>query len=341
MNERNLGYLIVTDYVEANSGKDVSDELQKLILDNPNRTIYFPDGVYLISKPICTPANPIHSVSLVLSCYATIKATDDWTDSEALVRLGAAEPFNDINTNGSNYFFEGGILDGSGKANGISIDSGRETAIRKVSIKNTVIGIHIKWGANSRSSDADVRDVNIVGTNKVGSWGVLLEGHDNTLTNMRIAAIEVGIKLRSGGNCLRNIHPLFIYGYEYAEDDINFEDSIAFLEEVSGTNWYDYCYSDQMATGYKLIPGSKAIIVNAFIMWYSPRGNKEVGFQCDGDFNASITNPKSHFRGDTTNNAVLVLPEGAGGHGFIDNPVIDDNLVTDKTYKKFVTGRII
>jgi hypothetical protein len=158
---------------------------------------------------------------------------------------------------------------------------------------------------------------------------------------MRIAAIEVGIKLRSGGNCLRNIHPLFIYGYEYAEDDINFEDSIAFLEEVSGTNWYDYCYSDQMATGYKLIPGSKAIIVNAFIMWYSPRGNKEVGFQCDGDFNASITNPKIHFRGDTTNNAVLLLPEGAGGHGFIDNPVVDDNLVTDKTYKKFVTGRII
>jgi hypothetical protein len=96
-----------------------------------------------------------------------------------------------------------------------------------------------------------------------------------------------------------------------------------------------------MATGYKLIPGSKAIIVNAFIMWYSPRGNKEVGFQCDGDFNASITNPKIHFRGDTTNNAVLVLPEGAGGHGFIDNPVVDDNLVTDKTYKKFVTGRII
>ena len=111
-------YVLVTDYVKANTGEDVSDALQELILNNPHRTIYFPDGVYLISKPICTPANPIHSVSLVLSCYATIKATDDWTDSEALVRLGAAEPFNDINANGSNYGLEGGIIDGNGKANG-------------------------------------------------------------------------------------------------------------------------------------------------------------------------------------------------------------------------------
>ena len=109
MNAKELGYLIVTDYIEASSGKDVSDELQALILNNPQRTIYFPDGVYLISKPICTPANPAHSVSLLLSCYATIKATDDWTDTEALVRLGAAEPFNDINANGSNYYFEGGM----------------------------------------------------------------------------------------------------------------------------------------------------------------------------------------------------------------------------------------
>ena len=66
MNE-NKGYVIVTDYVEANTGKDVSDALQKLILDNPNRTIFFPDGEYIIAKPICTPANPKNSVMLELS----------------------------------------------------------------------------------------------------------------------------------------------------------------------------------------------------------------------------------------------------------------------------------
>ena len=334
-------YVNVLDYMDANTGEDLSDAIQKVILDNPKRVIFFPDGEYMISKPICTPGNPEHSVCLHLSNYATLKAMDSWDSDEAMVRLGAAEPYNTIYRNGSNYYFCGGIVDGNGVANGISIDSGRETRVENVSIKHTFIGLHIKRGANNGSSDADIETVNIVGNNKPGSIGILVEGYDNTVTNSRIAAIQYGVVVRSGGNFFRNIHPLFIYGYEYAEDHIDFAESIAFCEETSGTNWYDYCYSDQMAIGYKLCPNSKAIIMNAFIMWYSARGDKEVGFIIQGDFNASIINPKIHFRGDTNNNTFLVLPEGAGGHGFIDNPVIDDNLVTDKTYKKFVTGRII
>ena len=195
-----LGFVIITDFVPANAGRDVSDEIQKVILDNPNKTIYFPDGEYLLSKPICTPGNPVNAVSLELSTFACLRATEDWDSDEALVRLGAAEPYNDIYTPGSNYYFTGGIIDGSNKANGISIDSGRETCIHHVSIKNTRVGIHIKWGANSRSSDADVHSVNIVGNNAKDSIGVWLVGHDNTLTNMRIASVHTGILAESGGN---------------------------------------------------------------------------------------------------------------------------------------------
>lgn len=63
-------YIIITDTVEANSGFDVSDKIQEIIDANPNRTIYFPDGEYLVSKPIMTPANPRKSVSLELSDFA-------------------------------------------------------------------------------------------------------------------------------------------------------------------------------------------------------------------------------------------------------------------------------
>ena len=111
-----MNYIIASDYMPADGSADVSGALQALIDQNPNRTIFFPDGVYLLSKPICTPANPAHAVSLKLATFAKLKAMDTWTEKEALVRLGAAEPFNDINANGSNYYFEGGILDGSGKA---------------------------------------------------------------------------------------------------------------------------------------------------------------------------------------------------------------------------------
>ena len=44
-----LGYVVVTDYIEANTGLDVSDAIQKIINENPHRTIYFPDGEYILS----------------------------------------------------------------------------------------------------------------------------------------------------------------------------------------------------------------------------------------------------------------------------------------------------
>jgi hypothetical protein len=76
-------------------------------------------------------------------------------------------------------------------------------------------------------------------------------------------------------------------------------------------------------------------------MWYSKRDNKEVGFECDGDFNGSILNAKIHFRGDVQNTAFLTQPEGCGGEGIIENPITNDDFIADKTYKKYVTGKII
>ena len=137
----------------------------------------------MIGKPICTPADPTKSVDLQLSNYAVIKATDDWSDEEAMIRLGGKDPFKNIRINGSNYSLTGGIIDGSGVAKGVSIDSGRETAVRRVSIKHVKVGLHIKWGANTGSSDADISEVHIVGNKAQDSIGVL-ERH--TTTHSRI-----------------------------------------------------------------------------------------------------------------------------------------------------------
>ena len=339
MNPQSLGYVVVTDYVEANTGRDVSDAIQKVIDDNPMRTIFFPDGEYILGKPICTSGNPKNAVALHLSNFAVLKASDDWSDSEAMVRLGGSEPYNTITINGSNYYFSGGVIDGNMKANGISIDSGRETLIRNVSIKHTFIGVHIKHGANFGSSDADLETVNIVGNNQKGSIGVLIEGFDNTLTNMRIYAVQTGVMLKSGGNFLRNVHPLYCFGYDESPfNDIDYFESVAF-HDFDHTNWYDYCYSDQMATGFRLSAGNRATLMNCFAMWYAA-ANKEVGIACDGKFDASVTNIKVNFREDTTNNALLTVGE-EGGNGFIENPIINAEAITDKTYEKYVVGKIM
>ena len=333
-----MGYVVVTDYVKANTGEDLSDALQKIILDNPHKTIFFPDGEYVIAKPICTPGNPVNAVSLMLSNFATIKAADGWDSEEAMIRLGAAEPYNDININGSNYAFTGGIIDGNGVATGISIDSGRETRIEKVSIKHTFIGLHVKWGANNGSADADITDVNIVGNNKIGSIGVLIDGHDNTFTNMRIASVQIGMKINQTSQFLRNIHPLYIFKGELASEEA-YRNSYAFWDNTPYHTWYNNCYSDQFATGFRVKGGARHLYADCYSMWYSARGSLERAFYVEGAFESVMRNCIVKFKPETTETAYLTQT-GDGGTGVIYDPIIDVGSSTDKTYEKYLVGKL-
>ncbi len=331
------GYLLVTDYVPANSGKDVSDELQALILNNPQRVLFFPDGEYLISKPISTPANPEHSVALRLSNYAIIKATPDWSGGdEAMVRLGAAEPFNSIAIDGSNYYLSGGIIDGGKIANGVSIDSGRETRVENLSIKHTKIGLHIKRGANTGSSDCDICNVNIYGNGEPDSVGLLIEGMDNTFTNMRIARVQVGVKLLVGGNHLRNIHPL--YGSAYGWD--NYKESVAFLDLSWGDNRYDFCYSDQYATGFYLKSGIPCIFHDCFVYWWKTVEGGQTGFRTDGKFSSVLNCCRVTLRADSDNPNFMLVGE-KGGNGIIIAPLMNEALTKDKSYKDYLQGAVL
>lgn len=326
-----LGYVVVTDTIPNDGSADVSDAIQSIIDSNPNRTIYFPDGIYLISKSICTPADPRKSVDLQLSNYAVIRAADNWS-GEALVRLGGKDSYNDTHTPGSNYSLTGGVLDGRGVANGVSIDSGRETAVRNVSIKNAVIGIHVKYGANNSSSDADISDVNIIGSGGTDSIGIYVEGYDNTFTNIRIGNVYTGVHLKSSANSLRNIHPL------YYSDYTDYENSCGFLDE-GGNNVYDFCYSDQFCIGFRTVGNISSVYDNCYCFWYSASGGKEVAFKADGKFNSVVTNLRSSFRGDTEN-AVLVVEE-LGGSGVFDNLLVNSDNVSDKSYKRYIQGTVL
>lgn len=305
-----LGYIIITDYISNDGTADVADAIQAVIDANPNRTIYFPDGIYIIGKPICTPADPTKSVDLQLSNYAVIRAAESWSADEAMIRLGGKDAKNDTHTAGSNYSLTGGIIDGSGKADAVSIDSGRETAIRNVSIKHARVGIRIKYGANSGSSDADLSDINIIGTGGTDSVGIYIEGYDNTVTNVRIGNVFTGVYLKSSSNSLRNVHPL------YYSDYTDYENSCGFLDE-GGNNIYDFCYSDQFCTGFRTMGNVSSIFDNCFCFWYSASGGREIAFKSDGRFNSVVTNLRTGFR-DDTENSVLVAGK-AGGDGVFDN----------------------
>ena len=330
------GDLKVTDFFSNDGKSDVSDAIQKVIDANPNRTIYFPDGTYILSKPITTPSDPSKSVSLKLADFAILKASSDWKSPEAMVRLGGTDPAHVIHVTGANFTFSGGYVDGSGVANGIAIESGRETLIRNTSIKNTRIGIHIKRCARYTSSDSDVQQVNIYGTGAKDSIGVLVQGNDNTFSNMRIGKVHIGFQLESGGNSLRDIHPLYIYSKD-TPDEL-YRSSIGFLDRA-GANWYDYCYSDQFATGFVSSSRTGNIYSRCFCYWYSSRGGVETAFRAEKQFNSIISDFRVDFRKDTQN--VLIEVKEAGGTGELVRPVFNPERTKNEGYRPYLQGKII
>lgn len=274
-------YVIAADSMKNDGSEDVSEKIQNLIDANPNRTIFFPDGVYLLKKPILTSSDSEKSVDLVLSNYARFLASSDWNSGEAMIRLGAQDHVNSL-APGSNYGLTGGIIDGAGNAKGVSIDGGRETRVQNVNIKNASVGLHIKYGANNGSSDADILNVNITGNGERDSVGVFIEGFDNTLTNMRIANVFTGVIVIGGGNMLRNIHPLLYMNKASVE---HYEKTAGF-SVLNPMNWFDYCYSDQYSTGFETTGGG--IFKNCFSWWYSDKEERHVAFKSSIPFFGSI-----------------------------------------------------
>ena len=253
-------YVIITEYTDKVKTGDMSDAIQQAIDENPNRTIYFPDGTYPVHKPIQTSADPDKCVSLRLSNSAIVTAAgnaDNWTAGRAVFELGAKD--NDVVSEAKTYFI-GGYVNAAklGLAEAISVDGGN-VLINNVSIKGAEVGITIEENAR-----ADVDSCVIIGTNQLTAIGVWMKGEESTLTNMRMCHMTIGVKLSGGNNVLRNIHPLFV--------NTDNRWSSGFYDESEG-NFYDVCYSDQYAIAFYMGENTKSIYNGCFGYWYA--GNKD------------------------------------------------------------------
>ena len=320
------GYIIVSDYVKADTGEDVAEDIQKLIDENPNRTLYFPDGVYMLSKSITTSADPSKTVSFKLSNYAQFKPADNWTYGEPLFKLGAT---GGVSEEGGYVTFEGGILNGENKADGIWVMNSGNVSIRYSAIRYVVKGIHVKADENGNGPTVDVTTVNITGNGTLDSIGVLLETDNNTLTNMRIAANQVAIKLLGNNNFLRNLHPLYLFRASLDASQ-TFKDSIAFYD--AGTqNFYDNCYNDQFATGFYLADGNKSIFDCCFNIWYTVGYDHHTAFYCEGKFDAVIRLTSAELQGNSEGvECNFLIVEEEGGSGIIDSVFYYEPIVSER-----------
>jgi hypothetical protein len=324
-------YIDVSQFVEPNSGIDVHAALQEIIDNNKHKTLYFPDGEYIISKPLKTSAAAASSTAFYLSDNAIIKASDNWNDSDgALIELGGAEVANDITTPGSNYHFIGGILDGNSKARGISLASGRESLVSKVKIINATVGIYIPEGVNSKSSDMDIEDIDIIGFGAT-SKGIVSIGLDNTFTDVRISNVKVGVE-NSGGSFFRGISVRLDKNQPY-------EGTVAFV--TSGVSWFYSCTSENMQTAFQFsggYSGSAPVVKDFSIRWTEAKG-AQTAFDIKGNFASTCSNGVIDFFDASTENSILKVSGQKNGK-FLD-VLADTELCDESTYKSvFISSNV-
>jgi hypothetical protein len=331
---KKLGYVVITDYLEPNTGEDLSTMIQKVIDKNPRKTIFFPDGVYTIARPIMTSSNPQKAVSLHLSGFAVIKASDRWRGgADYMIQLGAIDETFTIDQTGSNYYMYGGIVDGNAKAKGIILEGGRETSIRQISIKNVTQGLKIAYNEVYGSNDCDFESLEIEGCYFPGSTGVHVDGLDNTLTDIRISGFEIGMHMTRAGNLMHNVHAV----YEH-RDKWDYNNSIGFLDS-SGSNWMDGFHAEGFRVGFRLAGGALDMMNDCVASWPSSEATAQTAIVADGRFASVATNFKAEFGEDAE--CVFLQLGKEGGKGVIQYPIFDKSKVEDLSYMKHIVGKVI
>ena len=326
------GCIVVTDYLTPNSKEDVADELQALLdkKSSIKHVIYFPDGEYIISKPLKTSANGAFSISLKLSPNAVIKAIDNWDASQgAMIQLGQNNQINNVDIIGSNYYIDGGIIDGSGRADGIALNGGRETSVRNVKIINTKTGMH--WNKKGQVADSDAENITIIGNGEIGSIGLRVEGSDNTFSNMRISNVQTGVLLQSPANILRNIQ------VTYVPNDIldaNYRYSYGFRSEDHRC-WFDTCTSEGFATAFSLSQRSDTL-ASCVASWEKVYGDgTQIAISVTkGQYTGVVRSVAAYFSAPKEKCEYLVAP--SGGTGAIYDPIFDENAVNSSLYKEYL-----
>lgn len=325
-------FIVVTDFVKANTGADLYGSLQTLIKENPGRTLFFPDGEYVISNTLETSAVANKSTSFYFSSNAVLKAADNWNGGRGpLIGLGALDHTNDIMTPGSNFYVIGGIFDGNGESDGITINKGRETLIKDVVIINTRYGVNIPNGTNGSSSDADLDDITVIGNGTFNSTGIMITGLDNTVTDCRILNCATGMSVPNGvfvSNCT-------------VENTAKLPGSRGIV--TSGNDcWVSNCMVINCDVAYAF-DSPKGIIKQCMAEWTTDEGSDQhVMFKFGGKLRACIISCKADFLAGSTKSNVF-LQASAGGKGRVVSPVFDASLVSanDMTANYLETGSVI
>lgn len=246
------------------AGDGVTDDttaIQALIDNNPHRTLFFPDGVYLISAPLVIRTDNEYQVNFKLTGNAVIRAS---VAVESLVEIGRQAGSWKRYQEGAIVTIDGGIFDATNAGNAFYLSSNRKcTKLMNLSILNVEQhGIYISVGTNtSNSSDADIANVSISGTGSGGeAVGLYLAGYDNKISRCRINACKIAVYDLSG-NFYTDVHCLASWPSGTLNKE-NYEKTIAFKFSGGGVSKLNQCYADTFGVGFEFNTAQRIYLEN-------------------------------------------------------------------------------
>ena len=267
----------VKDYGAKGDGTtDDTAAIQASINNNFNRTIFFPDGIYIVSDTIITDCEVSKRQSLLLSSGARIKAASDFSGDYVVNLGGRGTPPTYANSDVPVGVF-GGLIDANGVANGLKSVGTHCARIQNLNIWGvTDVGLYI-GNSNSTSADAYVQNISVAGTDKAGSVGIWIDSNDNEVRDVRVRSCQTGIKMNGG--YLANAHP--IVGSNNSQSF--WESTVGF--DVNGVKM-SACYADNFGTAFKL-GGSYFEAEQLTAYWYE-----------DNSYTRKLFSIPTYFRGD-------------------------------------------
>ena len=285
------GFIVVTDYIKASTGEDVAGALQKLIDKNWGKTLYFPDGEYLLSYPIQTSAVAGQTMSFILSPGAVIRAAKTWNGikyANALFCMGALSD----QANGATAVIRGGVFDGNGKADGIAVMAGTDSVIEDVCIVDTRIGIDMGQGVTGWK----VKNVTVLGNGTMGNLGLKVFCNECEFIDVKLYNMHTALGIMGTGNLFYGVR------VENTVDDSSYANASVGVSDNGSDNMYYDCTMVNCQIAYQT--KNAQIFGKNEAIWTNDLCRSQVAIDVSGTL-PLISSFRAEFYGDTTQKTII------------------------------------
>lgn len=312
-NKNLIAELIEENYINVKKygvyGDGIHDDTLSIqyIIDNfNNRTIYFPDGNYLISNKIVVKQTTLNNFKL--SNNAKIFSN---TEIDCIFEIGidTTDGTFDKEKNSFVRHFTGGILDCENSHCAIKTTSNAPSLyLKDVVISNVdYYGIIIDKDNLYNSSNAYIENIYITGkssNSSNSSTAIQLNGFDNKLQNILTIGTKKGIEINSAGNMLTKCHCVTWYTNNTFSTN-EFNNTIAF--EINGAdNTLQSCYSDTYGISFNILNENRQRLIDCFtFFWQSPNNAQTILVNLNNLYNPKIIISNTIFNGSNGNCKII------------------------------------